>query len=63
MGKHILNASNLIMSTCTMYLETVKSYCYLGLNIKYTGNLNMSSKMLMEKGRKAWARCHKTKIF
>lgn len=24
------------------YLETVKSYCYLGLNIKYTGNLNMS---------------------
>jgi hypothetical protein len=38
----------------------VKSYCYLGLNIKYTGNLNMSSKILMEKGRKAWFKIKKT---
>jgi hypothetical protein len=38
----------------------VKSYCYLGLNIKYTGNLNMSSKILMKKGRKAWFKIKKT---
>ncbi len=35
-------------------LETVKTYCYLGLTIKYTGNFNISSHILMEKGRKAW---------
>ena len=38
----------------------MKSYCYLGLNIKYTGNLNMSSKILMKKGRKAWFKIKKT---
>ena len=36
------------------YLETVKSYCYLGITIKYTGNFNVSPQILMEKGRKAW---------
>ena len=42
------------------HLETVKSYCYLGMTIKYTGNLNISSKLLMEKGRKAWFKIKKT---
>ena len=42
------------------HLETVKSYCYLGVTIKYTGNLNISSKLLMEKGRKAWFKIKKT---
>ena len=42
------------------YLETVKSYCYLGVTIKYTGNLNTSSKLLMEKGRKAWFKIKKS---
>ena len=38
----------------------MKSYCYLGVTIKYTGNLNISSKLLMEKGRKAWFKIKKT---
>ena len=42
------------------YIETVKSYCYLGINIKHTGNLNTSSKLLMEKGRKAWLKIKRT---
>ena len=42
------------------HLETVKSYYYLGVTIKYTGNLNISSKLLMEKGRKAWFKIKKT---
>ena len=40
-------------------IETVKSYCYLGVTLKYTGNLNSSSKILMEKGRKAWFKIKK----
>ena len=35
------------------FLETVTSYCYLGITIKYTGNLKVSGQLLMEKGRKA----------
>ena len=42
------------------YLETVKSFCYLGVTIKYTGNLNLTSKLLMEKGRKAWFKIKKS---
>ena len=41
------------------YFETVKSYCYLGVTISYTGNLNQTSKNLMEKGRKAWFKTRK----
>ena len=41
-------------------LETVKSYCYLGIIINYTGNLNISKTNLMEKGRKAWFKIKKT---
>ncbi len=40
-------------------LETVKSYCYLGITISYTGNLNISINLLMEKGRKAWIKIKK----
>jgi hypothetical protein len=36
------------------YLETVKSYCYLGVTVIYTSNLSQTSKHIMEKGRKAW---------
>jgi hypothetical protein len=42
------------------YLETVKSYCYLGVTVIYTGNLSQTSKNLMEKGRKAWFKIKKT---
>jgi hypothetical protein len=42
------------------HLATVKSYCYLGVTIKHTGNLNISSKLLMEKGRQAWFKIKKT---
>ena len=32
-------------------LETVKSYCYLGVTVKYSGHIGSFSKLLMEKGR------------
>ena len=35
-------------------LETVKSFCYLGITIKYTGNICASTTLLMEKRRKAF---------
>ena len=54
-GKTYMNSFNLKGK----HLETVKSYCYLGVTIKYTGNLNISSKLLMEKGRKAWFKIKK----
>jgi hypothetical protein len=34
------------------YLETVKSYCYLGITVSYTDNLSQTSKNLMGKGQK-----------
>ena len=40
-------------------LETVKSYCYLGVTIRYNGNINASSSLLMEKGRKAYFKIQK----
>ena len=43
-------------------LETVKSFCYLGVTIKYNGNINASSSLLMEKGRKAFFKI-KTNVF
>jgi hypothetical protein len=55
-GKTYMNSFNLKRK----YMETVKSYCYLGVTIKYTGNLNISSKLLMEKRRKAWFKIKKT---
>jgi hypothetical protein len=48
-GKTYMNSFNLTGK----HLETVKSYCYLGVTIKYTGNLNISSKLLMEKEYKS----------
>ena len=45
------------------YVETLKSYFYLGLTIKYTGNLNISNSLLMpliEKGRKPYFKIKKT---
>ena len=41
-------------------IETVKTYCYLGITFKYNGNINVSTKLLMEKGRKAWFKIKKT---
>ena len=35
-------------------LETVKSFCYLGITIKYTDNISASATLLMEKGRKSF---------
>lgn len=35
-------------------LETVKSFCYLGISINYTGSIKGSASHLMEKGRKAF---------
>ena len=37
-------------------LETVKSYSYLGVTIKYSGHIGDSSKVLMENGRKEFLR-------
>lgn len=42
------------------YFETVKSYCYLGVTVSYTGNLSQTSKNVMEKCRKAWFKIKKT---
>ena len=41
-------------------IETVKSYCYLGIIFSYSGNLNLSKTNLMDKGRKAWYKIKKT---
>jgi hypothetical protein len=54
-GKTYMNSFNLKEK----HLETVKSYCYLGVTIKYTDNLSISSKLLIEKGRKAWFKIKK----
>ena len=35
-------------------LETVKSFCYLGITIKYTGNISASATLLMVEGRKSF---------
>ena len=43
-----------------VHIETVKTYCYLGITLKYNGNINVSTKLLMEKGRKAWFKIKKT---
>ncbi|CAG2188155.1 unnamed protein product [Mytilus edulis] len=42
------------------FLETVKSYCYLGMTLQHTGNLNLCSSLLVEKGRKALFKIKKT---
>ena len=55
-GKTYMNSFNLKGK----HLETVKSYCYLGVTINYIGYLYISSKLLMEKGRKAWFKIKKT---
>ena len=41
-------------------LETVKSYCYLDVTIKYSGCIGGSSNLLMEKGRKAFFKIKKS---
>ena len=41
-------------------IETVKSYCYLGVVFNYTGNFNLAKTQLMEKGRKAWFKIKKS---
>ena len=41
-------------------LETVKTYCYLGVSIKYTGDISCTMNSLMEKGRKAWFKIKKS---
>ena len=41
-------------------LETVKSYCYLGVTLKYSGHIGGSSKLLMEKGRIAFFKIKKS---
>lgn len=41
-------------------LETVTSYCYLGVTFKYTGSLNNTSSLLMEKAKKAFFKIKKT---
>ena len=35
-------------------VETVKSFCYLGITISYTGKINSSASLLMQKGRNAF---------
>ena len=35
-------------------LEAVKSYCYLGVTIKYSGHIDGSSKLLIETDRKSF---------
>ena len=37
-------------------LETVQSYCYLGVTIKYSGHIGGSSKLLMERVEKHFLR-------
>ena len=40
-------------------LETVKYYCYLGMTIRYNGNIIAPSSLLIEKGRKAYFKIKK----
>ena len=41
-------------------LETVNSYCYLGVTFKHTGSLTNASKLLTEKAKKALFKIKKT---
>ena len=41
-------------------LETVTSYCYIGVTFKYTGSMNNTSSLLMEKTIKAFYKIKKT---
>ena len=41
-------------------LQTVQKYCYLGITLKYNGNFNLATSVLMEKARKAWFKVKKT---
>ena len=41
-------------------LETVNTYCYLGINIRYNGSFNVAITSLMEKARKAYFKIKKT---
>ena len=40
-------------------LEIVNSFCCLGVTIRYNGNINASSSLLVEKGRKAYFKIKK----
>ena len=56
--------ANMIIKQCehkieSNILETVKSFSYLGVTIKYNGTINTSSSLLMEKGRKAFFKIKK----
>ena len=42
------------------HLETITSYCYLGIVLKYNGNFNLAINTLMEKARKAYFKIKKT---
>ena len=48
-GKQLLNTIK--CANCT--LETVNSYCYLGVTFKHNGSMKHTSKLLMEKAKKA----------
>ena len=41
-------------------LETVTSYCYLGIVLKYNGNFGLAIETLMDKARKAYFKIKKT---
>ena len=47
-GKQFLNTFK--CAKCT--LETVNSYCYLGVTFNHNGSLTHTSKLLMEKAKK-----------
>ena len=60
----VFNSNGKTYSNTFMYngstLETVKTYCYLGMTIKYTGNMHLAGTSLMEKARKAWFKIKKS---
>ena len=55
-GKQFLNTFK--CANCT--LETVNSYCYLGVTFNHNGSLTHTSKLLMEKAKKTLFKINNT---
>ena len=55
-GKSFLNC----FSYNNILFETVTSYCYLGIVLKYNGDFGLAIETLMDKARKAYFKIKKT---
>ena len=53
-GKAYMHVNHFKFHDKVHVLETVKSFCYLGITIKYTSNISASATLLMKKETKAF---------